>query len=150
MPFAIFAGFRRVRFCRYVARQRFYAFRRRFPALSEQVKANNQWWLSLNEANQIGSSEILTNNILVTFRVFAIGAFFGIGTVYDLAFEGARLGSVFAVCYKLNPTFGNALVTFVVGHGVIELSCIFICARRGNDDRLLDDQSGRFDPRRKP
>ncbi len=96
-----------------------------------QIKSNEQWWLSLNEANQIGATSILTNNIFVTLRVFAMGAFFGIGAVYDLAFEGARLGSVFAACYQLNPPFGDALGSFVVGHGVIELSCIFFCAGAG-------------------
>ena len=97
----------------------------------EQVRANNQWWLELNQANQTGASFIMTNNVLVTFRVFAMGAFFGIGAFYDLASEGARLGSVFAVCYQLDVNFGNALAAFVVGHGVIELSCIFFCAGAG-------------------
>ena len=57
--------------------------------------------------------------------------FSGSGAFYDLAFEGARLGSVFAACYKLNPPFGNALASFVVGHGVIELSTIFFCGGAG-------------------
>ena len=99
--------------------------------ITEQIKSDNHWWLSLNDANQIGASSILTNNIMVTFRVFAMGAFFGIGAFYDLAFEGARLGSVFAACYKLNPPFGNELATFVVGHGVVELSTIMFCAGAG-------------------
>jgi uncharacterized membrane protein SpoIIM required for sporulation len=96
-----------------------------------QIKSNNQWWLSLNNANQVGSSSIMTNNILVTFRVFAMGALFGVGAAYDLAFEGARFGSVFAACYSLSPPFGDALAAFVVGHGVIELSTIFFCAGAG-------------------
>ncbi len=99
--------------------------------IEEQIRENNHWWLSLNEANQIGSSTILTNNVLVTFRVFAAGAFFGIGAFYDLAFEGARLGSVFAACFKLSPPFGKALASFVVGHGVLELSAIFFCGGAG-------------------
>lgn len=99
--------------------------------ITEQITANNEWWKDLNEANQIGATSILSNNILVTFRVFAMGAFFGVGAFYDLAFEGARLGSVFAACYKLNPPFGNALASFVVGHGVIELSTIFFCGGAG-------------------
>ena len=99
--------------------------------ITEQIKSDNHWWLSLNDANQVGASSILTNNIMVTFRVFAMGAFFGIGAFYDLAFEGARLGSVFAACYKLNPPFGNELATFVVGHGVVELSTIMFCAGAG-------------------
>ena len=99
--------------------------------ITTQIQANNHWWERLNEENQVGASSILSNNILVTIRVFALGAFFGVGAFYDLAFEGARLGSVFAACYKLNPPFGDALASFVVGHGVIELSCIFFCGGAG-------------------
>lgn len=99
--------------------------------VTEQINANDHWWKDLNDANQIGASGIMSNNILVTMRVFALGALFGVGSIYDLAFEGARLGGVFAACYKLNPPFGNELASFVVGHGVIELSCIFFCAGAG-------------------
>jgi uncharacterized membrane protein SpoIIM required for sporulation len=102
-----------------------------YADVSHQVRANDKWWLDLNNANQLGASMIMTNNVLVTFKVFAMGALFGVGAFYDLAFEGLRLGSVFAVCYKIDPEFGNALASFVVGHGVIELSCIFICAGAG-------------------
>ena len=90
-----------------------------------------KWWLSLNQANQIGSSAILTNNILVSFLAFAYGAFFGIGTLYVLVMNGLSIGGVLGVCYKVDPAFGNSLVTFMVGHGVIELSCIFIAAGAG-------------------
>ncbi len=96
-----------------------------------RAQTNEKWWLSLNEANQIGSSEILTNNILVSLMAFAYGAFFGIGTIYVLIMNGLSIGGVLGVCYKTNTEFGNALVTFMVGHGVIELSCIFIAAGAG-------------------
>lgn len=99
--------------------------------VTEQIRAGDEWWLSLNKANQIGASAILTNNILVTMRVFALGALFGIGAVYTLAFEGARFGSVFGACYSIDPDFGNSLATFVVAHGVIEISTIFFCAGAG-------------------
>jgi len=99
--------------------------------IEHQIKSDNRWWLDLNQANQIGSTRIMTNNITVTFRVFAMGALFGIGAVYDLAVEGSRFGSVFAACYSINPPFGDALAAFVVGHGVIELSTIFFCAGAG-------------------
>lgn len=105
-----------------------------FVALSgvqEAITSNDEWWRDLNRANQVGATEILSNNIIVTIRAFAMGAFFGIGAFYDLAFEGARLGSIFGACYKLNPPFGNSLATFVIGHGVIELSCIFFCGGAG-------------------
>jgi uncharacterized membrane protein SpoIIM required for sporulation len=99
--------------------------------ITTEIQSNNHWWERLNEQNQVGASAILSNNIIVTIRVFALGALLGVGAFYDLAFEGARLGSVFAACYKLNPPFGDALATFVVGHGVIELSCIFFCGGAG-------------------
>ncbi|MEP6924993.1 MAG: stage II sporulation protein M [Pyrinomonadaceae bacterium] len=100
--------------------------------IREAVLSNNHWWENLNtEGNQVGAAFIMQNNIRVTFSAFAMGAFFGIGAIYDLLFEGARFGSVFAICYKLNPEFGNALASFVVGHGVIELSCINICGGAG-------------------
>jgi uncharacterized membrane protein SpoIIM required for sporulation len=99
--------------------------------ITSEITSGNQWWLRLNDANPIGATSILSNNILVSARVFATGAFFGLGAFYDLAFEGARFGSVFAACYKLNPPFGDELASFVVGHGVVELSCIFLCGGAG-------------------
>lgn len=96
-----------------------------------KAQNNEQWWKSLNEANQIGASGILTNNILVALMAFAYGAFFGIGTIYVLIQNGLSIGGVVGVCYQANPAFGNELVTFMVGHGVIELSCIFIAGGAG-------------------
>jgi len=96
-----------------------------------EVVINNRthWWEHLNEANQIGSSQIFTNNIRVTFYAFALGAMFGVGTLYVLAFNGAMFGAVIALTYRAG--FGNDLLTFVIGHGVIELSCIFIAGGAG-------------------
>src|SRR5436853_2564632 len=96
-----------------------------------EVVINNRthWWKDLNEANQIGSSQIFTNNIRVTFYAFALGAIFGLGTLYVLAFNGAMFGAIFALTYRAG--FGNDLLSFVVGHGVIELSCIFIAGGAG-------------------
>lgn len=93
--------------------------------------SNRQWWTSLNDANQIGSSAILTNNIRVAFFAFAWGAFFGIGTLYILILNGLSIGGVLGVCYRVDPNFGNLLVDFMVAHGVVELSCIFIAAGAG-------------------
>src|SRR4029079_19739773 len=57
------------------------------------------------------------------------GAMFGVGTLFYLAFNGANMGSVLALTYRAG--FGNDLLTFMVGHGVIELSCIFIAGGAG-------------------
>ena len=83
----------------------------------------------MNRANQIGSTQIFTNNIKVTFYAFALGAMLGLGTLYVLAYNGASFGAIMALTYRAG--FGNDLLTFVVGHGVIELSCIFIAGGAG-------------------
>jgi uncharacterized membrane protein SpoIIM required for sporulation len=130
LAFGVFAGFAifgflatwwNIEFTHFVA----------LSGVTDAITAGDEWWRDLNHANQVGATQILSNNILVTIRAFAMGAFFGVGAFYDLAFEGARLGSVFGACYKLNPPFGNSLAAFVIGHGVIELSCIFFCGGAG-------------------
>lgn len=100
-------------------------------AVQVMAQNNEMWWKNLNDANQVGASQILTNNIIVSLMAFAYGAFFGVGTIYVLIMNGLSIGGVLGVCYKTNPAFGNALVEFMVGHGVIELSCIFIAAGAG-------------------
>ena len=72
---------------------------------------------------------IMTHNIQVTIYTFALGATCGVGTLFYLAFNGANIASVLALTYRAG--FGNDLVTFMVGHGVIELSCIFIAGGAG-------------------
>ena len=56
----------------------------------------------------------------VTELTLDLFGLFGIGAVYILMFNGIRIGATLAVCYKTNPAFGNQLVTFMIGHGVIE------------------------------
>jgi uncharacterized membrane protein SpoIIM required for sporulation len=100
------------------------------PAFRElTIETKTHWWDSLNQSNQEGASLIMTNNIRVTIYTFAFGATFGVGTLFFLAFNGANIASVLALTYKAG--FGNDLVTFMVGHGVIELSCIFIAGGAG-------------------
>lgn len=101
------------------------------PSFRHAINAKTHWWESLNEANQVGSSKIGTNNIQVTFYAFALGAFFGIGALYIMAFNGAMLGSVFALVYRADGQFGFEFLSFVVGHGMIELSCIYIAGGAG-------------------
>ncbi|MGD9630865.1 MAG: stage II sporulation protein M [Pyrinomonadaceae bacterium] len=95
------------------------------------AESDLRWWERLNNANQIGSSEILTNNIRVAFMAFAFGAFFGIGTLYILLMNGISIGGVIGICYSVNPAFAADLVTFMVAHGVLELTSIFIAGGAG-------------------
>lgn len=100
------------------------------PSFREMyIETRTPWWERLNESNQEGASMIMTNNIRVTIYTFAYGALLGIGTLFFLAFNGANIASVLALTYRAG--FGNDLVTFMVAHGVVELSCIFIAGGAG-------------------
>jgi len=100
------------------------------PAFRElYIETKTHWWEDLNQANQVGASSIFTHNIQVTIYTFAFGALFGVGTLFYLAYNGANIASVLALTYRAG--FGNDLLTFMVGHGVIELSCIFIAGGAG-------------------
>ena len=94
-----------------------------------KIETQTRWWESLNESNQEGASMIMTNNIQVTIYTFTFGAMFCVGTLFFLAYNGAHIASVIALTYQAG--FGNDLVTFMAGHGVIELSCIFIAGGAG-------------------
>jgi uncharacterized membrane protein SpoIIM required for sporulation len=93
------------------------------------IETKTHWWEDLNEANQVGASKVMTNNVQVTIYTFALGALFGVGTLYLLAFNGAVNAAVLALTYRAG--YGNELLTFMIGHGVIELSCIFIAGGAG-------------------
>lgn len=100
------------------------------PAFRElYIETKTHWWESLNEASQVGASAIVTNNIQVTIYTFVFGIIGGVGTLFYLALNGANIASVLALTYRAG--FGNDLVTFMVAHGVIELTCIFIAGGAG-------------------
>jgi uncharacterized membrane protein SpoIIM required for sporulation len=100
------------------------------PAFREMaIETKTHWWEDINQQNQVEASSILTHNIQVTIYTFAFGALFGLGTLFYLAFNGLFIASILALVYQAG--YGNDLVTFMVGHGVVELSCIFIAGGAG-------------------
>lgn len=100
------------------------------PAFRElYIETKTHWWEELNKSNQEGASMIMTNNIQVTIYTFAFGALAGVGTLFFMAYNGASIASVLALTYQAG--FGNDLVTFMIAHGVVELSCIFIAGGAG-------------------
>lgn len=94
-----------------------------------RIESRVRWWQEINDANQIESTAIFTHNIQVTAYEFALGAFFGLGTLFWTAYFALNTGAIFALTYRAG--FGNELTAFVVGHGVIELSCCFIAGGGG-------------------
>lgn len=77
----------------------------------------------------IMATEIITNNVQVSFTAFAGGILAGLGTVASLVFNGVHLGSVAALF--ANHGASLHLWTFVLPHGVIELTAICIAGGAG-------------------
>lgn len=75
------------------------------------------------------ASAIIANNIGVAFWAFVGGMLAGTLTVFVLVSNGLSLGMGFGLF--VNYHAGGYLATFVAGHGVLELSAIFIAAGAG-------------------
>jgi uncharacterized membrane protein SpoIIM required for sporulation len=75
------------------------------------------------------SSEIMFNNIRVSFLAFALGILFGLGTLYVLIINGMLLGGLASLYHG----GGQALPfwALILPHGGIELSCCFIAGAAG-------------------
>jgi uncharacterized membrane protein SpoIIM required for sporulation len=99
------------------------------PQIIEKVEDGEVWFDSILGIRPLASSLIMRNNISVTFLAFALGATFGLGTTYILAFNGLLLGTISGLCHihGLDSPFWS----FVLPHGVIELTAIFIAGGAG-------------------
>lgn len=72
---------------------------------------------------------IISNNIRVCFLAFAGGMLAGVLTVWALVFNGLAIGTGFGVFANYHAA--GYLGTFVAGHGVLELTAIFISGGAG-------------------
>jgi uncharacterized membrane protein SpoIIM required for sporulation len=75
------------------------------------------------------ATEVLINNIQVSFLAFALGAFLCIGTVYVLVFNGFVLGgawAVFIVAGQQSKFFG-----LILPHGLLEITSILVAGAAG-------------------
>ncbi|MBI5302172.1 MAG: stage II sporulation protein M [Chloroflexi bacterium] len=99
------------------------------PRTIATIRNGTQWWKDLNDANQIGASFVMTNNIGVSFLAFAGGMLLGFGTFLVLVLNGIHLGAVLG----LMQVYDHAapLWEFVIGHGVLELSEITMAGGAG-------------------
>ena len=75
------------------------------------------------------SIEVMVNNIQVSFLAFAGGLLACLGTVAELAQNGMLLGVITGLATGSGN--GDAILQFVVAHGVLELSCIVVTAAAG-------------------
>jgi uncharacterized membrane protein SpoIIM required for sporulation len=77
----------------------------------------------------IVSASIMTNNIRVAVLAFACGITLGIGTVYLLVYNGILIGALAALYHRAGE--GYAFWAYILPHGVIELTAIFIAGGAG-------------------
>lgn len=99
------------------------------PQLIQKVEEGAVWFDSILAVKPLASSMIMTNNISVCFLAFAMGMTFGLGTLYLMVFNGLLVGTLAGLCY----THGLSVLfwSFVLPHGVIELTAIFIAGGAG-------------------
>jgi uncharacterized membrane protein SpoIIM required for sporulation len=97
--------------------------------LVEQVEQGKLWTEIPPATRSAASATILTNNIQVTFLTFAGGITAGLFTAWVLVNNGLSLGGIFGLlqAHHLAP----GLAEFVVAHGFIELSVIFVAGGCG-------------------
>lgn len=75
------------------------------------------------------SLAILSNNIVVTVTAFMLGVFYGVGTLYIIGMNGLLLGA--ALAFTARYGLAGALLTFMVGHGLVEISIICLAGACG-------------------
>ena len=93
------------------------------------VEKGQVWFRDLHAVAPLASSQLMTHNVSVTFLVMASGVTFGIGTVYLLALNGLLVGTVAALCFRHDLSL--EFWSFLLPHGSVELSAIFIAGGAG-------------------
>jgi uncharacterized membrane protein SpoIIM required for sporulation len=97
----------------------------------ETVEQGRLWTddvMSLVPASVV-QARIIYNNVAISLFAFALGALYGLGTFYIVAFNGAMLGGVLAFTH--HHGMAKALLSFVLPHGVVEISVILLAAAAG-------------------
>jgi uncharacterized membrane protein SpoIIM required for sporulation len=98
--------------------------------LLNDIRSGREWWQSINEEGRSASASlIMTNNIRVAFLAFTGGILLGTLSLFVLAQNGMLLGVVAGASQRYD--FADNLWSFVIAHGVVELSVIFIAGGAG-------------------
>jgi len=86
-------------------------------------------YIDASEAGAVLSSMLTTNNVTVAFTTFAAGVLAGLGSLVVMVVNGLHLGSVLAA--YANRDVLALIATFVLPHGVVELTAIAIAGGAG-------------------
>ncbi|HSM55652.1 MAG TPA: stage II sporulation protein M [Candidatus Sulfomarinibacteraceae bacterium] len=102
------------------------------PQVQELVPLieERELWVEIPVAERpYTSAFIMRNNIQVTFLAFGGGMLLGLLTLYIMVLNGMLIGGLTGLTAHYGVGF--ELWTFVIGHGVIELSVIFMAGGAG-------------------
>ena len=107
------------------------AFARLFipAAMIDTIERGEMWTHSIVSVKPLASSAITTNNLSVSFAIFAGGIAGGLGTVYMLVLNGVLMGVIAVACHRADMSL--SLWSFVAPHGALELPAIFIAGGAG-------------------
>lgn len=97
--------------------------------LVRTVEEGKLWTEIAPSVRSAASTAILTNNIQVTFLAFAGSMTAGLLTLWILVTNGLNLGAIFGLLQVHGLSAG--LAEFVLAHGFIELSVIFVAGGCG-------------------
>ena len=98
-------------------------------AMMDTIERREMWTHGIVAIKPLASSQIMTNNILVSLAACATGMFFGLGPLYMMLFNGLLIGVVGAACERAEMSL--QLWSFVAPHGALELPAIFIAGGAG-------------------
>lgn len=103
------------------------------PLVSEDmwnmIENKKMWTDAVQGYSQTASSMIATNNIRVCVLSFVLGITFGFGTVFILFSNGLNIGTILGLCKVYGML--DKPIAFIAGHGVLELTAIFISGGAG-------------------
>jgi uncharacterized membrane protein SpoIIM required for sporulation len=97
--------------------------------LRSVMSQHHLWVKSATENHSVAADFIITNNVQVAFYAFAGGMLVGLGTVWVMLQNGLSIGAVAAMVWQYG--LSQPFWAFVLPHGVIELSVIFMAGGAG-------------------
>jgi uncharacterized membrane protein SpoIIM required for sporulation len=99
------------------------------PQMIATIERHQMWTHSIVSVAPTATSQIMTNNLAVSFMLFASGIAFGLGTFFYLYVNGMMLGVIGAACHHYAMSI--SLWSFVAPHGSLELPAIIIAGGAG-------------------
>lgn len=99
-------------------------------SIISMVRDQGKLWMgSIVGIEPLASSQIMTNNLSVTFSTFAGGILAGLGTLYILWTNGLHLGAIATLVGQNQLAY--PFWAFVFPHGALELPAIFLSGGAG-------------------